>query len=200
MVVNYILVNSFREWWIGLKSSKAKKLSITSWADGEPSGDGEYLHLFSEKNYKLNDIKGYVSAADWSIPFSPICQKTILPSPNPPSPNPPSSEPSSPTPPSSMLPSSSIPMPPSSFMPPSDSWSSFSDNGSFWGGSSYSGFSGNESWTLEPHWKVLSDHPNAFLKLNREFLPIAPSAHGGDLNNFPLISPPLHQYIMTTKY
>ena len=58
----------------------------------------------------------------------------------------------------------------------------------------------NRELYLEPHWKVLSDHPNAFLKLNREFLPIAPSAHGGDLNNFPLISPPLHQYIMTTKY
>ena len=36
----------------------------------------------------------------------------------------------------------------------------------------------NRELYLEPHWKVLSDHPNAFLKLNREFLPIAPSAHG----------------------
>ena len=64
----------YREWWIGLSSEQVNNLNINAWAEGEPSGDGGFLHLFSAKDYLLNDIQSEVTASQWSIAFAPICQ------------------------------------------------------------------------------------------------------------------------------
>ena len=64
----------YREWWIGLSSEQVNNLNINAWGEGEPSGDGGFLHLFSAKDYLLNDIQSEVTASQWSIPFAPICQ------------------------------------------------------------------------------------------------------------------------------